>query len=664
MKSQKLTVLLAAVILVAAASGQEPEKQPEPDMSNTRMAACLVKVNADPEILPLNIETMENLLHSSGVAGKAAREVLDISLDESHEIFSIEPLSTDSRRTRGRTSRRPPRPKPAATRPSQGPDAHALEELEIFKGLSKFDPKKRRKIGPERRPADQHDERARFEQMIMMRSRETPEYRRKGYAPKKPPAPKSFVQEQVILLRLEVDLPEGVKPAAQEFMNAIVANLRSALRTAWESCYGQLHDSVNSAKYWSDKAQEELSKAMKQTPAITSTAATAPNPADAALFKQLDQTVDLSALGPDMTFADAIEELKRSVDPPLRIVVLWRDLVDNADIDQTTPINMDTISSAPLGAALELLLKSVSAGLTELGYVVKDGIITVATVDSLPSSFETWVYDVHPALDAYNLIRMITNTIERDSWFETGVGEGTINIYQGRKLIVGQTPQIQQEIQNFLGRTLADSPHIYIQQTDTPVEMLQDRKYDLLRQKQTLEMEIARLEARRCAIEEQTARINEQVAEKVKSDPTAFEIQRLVDLNFKQLERAKEALDSGKRVTGIDEVTEKIARAKIDLARRREELSQAVGGAELARLSSRLTELMIELPEKKAELEVVARQLEETDQQLTVATTFDPQLSQIRLAKEVLEAAEHRLGDLKIRLANLAEPTVTILGAD
>ncbi|UCF00146.1 MAG: hypothetical protein JSV82_03505, partial [Planctomycetota bacterium] len=118
------------------------------------------------------------------------------------------------------------------------------------------------------------------------------------------------------------------------------------------------------------------------------------DPADVAIYKQLDEHVDLSELTSEMPFGEAIGILKNSVEPSLKIIVLWRDLYDNADIDQTTPINMDAISAIPLGAALKLLLESVSGGFADLGYVVENGVITIATVEALPSPLVTLVYDV------------------------------------------------------------------------------------------------------------------------------------------------------------------------------------------------------------------------------------------------------------------------------
>ena len=216
------------------------------------------------------------------------------------------------------------------------------------------------------------------------------------------------------------------------------------------------------------------------------------DPADAAVYKQLDEVVDLSELTSEMPFSEAIGILKNSVDPPLRIVVLWRDLYDNADIDQTTPINMDAISAIPLGPALKLLLESVSGGFADLGYVVENGVITIATVEALPSPLVTLVYDVgdllgrpadyyaqspeeitadlemagaegfeieeeldreelaeQAALRSEALVTLIQESVEPDTWYDAG-GEGTITIHENKKLIVLQTRKVHNEIEKLL----------------------------------------------------------------------------------------------------------------------------------------------------------------------------------------------------------------------
>ena len=96
---------------------------------------------------------------------------------------------------------------------------------------------------------------------------------------------------------------------------------------------------------------------------------------DDAVSKELDKPSHVFEFTPNMSFAEAIEQIKYCADPPLPVVVIWKDLYDNADIDRTTPINMDAISGVSPGTALRLLLASVSGGYDRLGYIVEDGII-------------------------------------------------------------------------------------------------------------------------------------------------------------------------------------------------------------------------------------------------------------------------------------------------
>lgn len=233
--------------------------------------------------------------------------------------------------------------------------------------------------------------------------------------------------------------------------------------------------------------------------------------ADEAIYAQLDTVVDLSGLSPEMSFSNALEELKNSVAPKLKILVNWGDLLENAEIEQTTPANMDAITDIPLVTALEFLLESVSGGFVEaeLGYVVEKGVIKISTKESLRESLENRVYDVTVLLGrpadffarrgggtggtgggsgssrggssrggggedefgeffdedeespsreelraraierAENLIALMEETIEPDSWFDAG-GEGTIKLYEGKKLIVYQTRRVHTQITKLL----------------------------------------------------------------------------------------------------------------------------------------------------------------------------------------------------------------------
>ena len=129
------------------------------------------------------------------------------------------------------------------------------------------------------------------------------------------------------------------------------------------------------------------------------------------VYKQSQQAVDLSSLTLNTTFSEAIDLLRNSAEPALRIVVLWRDLSENANVERDTPIRIDGVSGIRLRTGLEILLMSVSGSFAELGYVVEHGVIIIATKDSLPAKMMTRVYD-------------ISDLVARPAGFGFGLGFG------------------------------------------------------------------------------------------------------------------------------------------------------------------------------------------------------------------------------------------------
>jgi Flp pilus assembly secretin CpaC len=218
------------------------------------------------------------------------------------------------------------------------------------------------------------------------------------------------------------------------------------------------------------------------------------SPADAEVYKQLETQVDLSALTPETPFNEAIEVIKNSVTPPLKIVVLWKDLSDNAYIEQDTPIGMHGFAGMPVGEALRTLLTAIAGGVANIDYTVKEGIITIATKESLPASkMVTQVYNINEIIGAGanfeatqtqtggtgggeggaisqsagnstgtedsetvmeentdDIITIIQETIAPDTWLING-GEGTITrTANDYRLIISQTPQVHLQIQKLL----------------------------------------------------------------------------------------------------------------------------------------------------------------------------------------------------------------------
>ncbi len=152
---------------------------------------------------------------------------------------------------------------------------------------------------------------------------------------------------------------------------------------------------------------------------------------------QPKQTVDLSALTFDMPFSEAIDILRNSTDPPLKIVVLWRDLSENADVEKDTPIYIDGVSGIPLRKGLEILLRAVSSGPAKLDYVVEGGIIIVGTKDSLPAKMVVRIYDIsylaaRPATFGFNFgTGFVRGWPVRANWGR--IGPGAVGGTRGRR---------------------------------------------------------------------------------------------------------------------------------------------------------------------------------------------------------------------------------------
>jgi hypothetical protein len=98
----------------------------------------------------------------------------------------------------------------------------------------------------------------------------------------------------------------------------------------------------------------------------------------------------------EMPFREAVDILRHSTTPPLNIVVLWKEVEENAGIHPETPIGFDGVPGLRVGQSLDLLVLSLSAGASaRLGYVVRNGTVIIGTADSLPAPPKvTRVYDV------------------------------------------------------------------------------------------------------------------------------------------------------------------------------------------------------------------------------------------------------------------------------
>ena len=106
-------------------------------------------------------------------------------------------------------------------------------------------------------------------------------------------------------------------------------------------------------------------------------------------------TRSLASLTPQTPLGEAVDLVRNSTTPPLKIIVLWKPLGE-AGIYRDTPIGIDGIAGLSAKQYVEFLVLSLSAGASaRLGYIVDQSVITIATTDALPVPKRvTRVYDI------------------------------------------------------------------------------------------------------------------------------------------------------------------------------------------------------------------------------------------------------------------------------
>jgi len=243
METAKRTIILLILVLLTVAPAQSAEK-PSTEISNTRKASCLVKLTSDPAVLPVSYETICALLYSSGVGGKAARETLGISPDQISDVFTINVLVETTGDIQPGSSRM------GRSMPQEIDYEYEYQMME--KEMEK----------PMMGPAERSTARSRS---LVPRRPTT------GRPSRRPPIRRTTTAtsltsaaEQTFFFQLSVfQLPDGAKPAAEEFMSALIDNLRSALSDAFNVYRNKLRGQLNLAEEEAARAEHNLVELQK-----------------------------------------------------------------------------------------------------------------------------------------------------------------------------------------------------------------------------------------------------------------------------------------------------------------------------------------------------------------------------------------------------------------
>jgi chromosome segregation ATPase len=169
------------------------------------------------------------------------------------------------------------------------------------------------------------------------------------------------------------------------------------------------------------------------------------------------------------------------------------------------------------------------------------------------------------------------------------------------------------EVQKQLAQAAPQPSH-----TDAEAVNLGGQKNELTRRAQVLELDLAGIDARCKALQEQIGAAREEGNKQLAQDPVTQELEKFLTAREESLANIKKTADAGAAVA-IAQAEERVAEARVDLARRREEVSRRAGGGQLEDFTKELGHLVIDKAEKEAQLQTVRKQLEEVQKQLAEA---------------------------------------------
>ena len=199
-----------------------------------------------------------------------------------------------------------------------------------------------------------------------------------------------------------------------------------------------------------------LSRAQQaeQAPSNTRSAGAPTQPAaepevDPVLRRQLDR--QLPGLEFDAVGLSDVVDFLRDVSGA-NIVVNWKSL-EAAGVDKNTPVTAK-LRNIKFSKALNVILDGAGGGSGLVVWRPDANIITI-TAGAPGGKVVQRTYDVHDLVaeggKADSLLRMITGSIDADSWKDNGGNTGTIKLEAG-KLVVTQTEANQKSISNLLAR--------------------------------------------------------------------------------------------------------------------------------------------------------------------------------------------------------------------
>jgi hypothetical protein len=164
--------------------------------------------------------------------------------------------------------------------------------------------------------------------------------------------------------------------------------------------------------------------------------------------------------------------------------------------------------------------------------------------------------------------------------------------------------------------------------------------------------------------------LNQQIDEAKKKadvqmvqDPVMKDLETMLSISKERVDAAKQLVAAGQaNQNALQEAMEKLTRANIELAQRREQIGVSAGAERINELLKRMSDISLQTTKSRIQLERLEQRIREADGQLAKSVDYEMLGMRLDLAKEKLRESLRRAESMK---DNHSEPPlVTPIGAD
>ena len=184
--------------------------------------------------------------------------------------------------------------------------------------------------------------------------------------------------------------------------------------------------------------------------------------------------------------------------------------------------------------------------------------------------------------------------------------------------------------------------------SDASVDGIRDELSKMEDARQEMQVELDAKAARAQALSQNIAKLTGQVEEKVKNDPVAAELEKVVEARQKQAERIKTLAGQGQaNAAELDAAIAEVADARAKLLDRRASAADAAGGDTVSSWNKELMALSVDTAELQARLEKLAARADRYRQVMDQLDQFENLTAARDSLQESLDQLRDRLRELQ-----------------